>query len=183
MLAISFLEFMKKDQKELIEGMKKRCEDVFPPILVLMNINGCLVHRTDQIVKFLKPNDTSENIDSWGRFVKMFKHKRNFVYFRDGYEAFLESVMQHPRIKFAFYSNIIRANIFPIIKHMFKDNLHVFSENMLAIFDQEYCKKIKDFSEEENKSYSEEALNELGEYGMVRELEKVLNSSTLKNCD
>jgi hypothetical protein len=30
----------------LVSGLEKEINVKFPPILVLMNINGCLVHRT-----------------------------------------------------------------------------------------------------------------------------------------
>ena len=38
----------------LISGFEKEINLKFPPILVLMNINGCLVHRTQEKINFLK---------------------------------------------------------------------------------------------------------------------------------
>ena len=39
----------------LVNVLEKEINLKFPPILVLMNINGCLVHRTEEKIKFVKP--------------------------------------------------------------------------------------------------------------------------------
>jgi hypothetical protein len=114
-LTISFLKFMKYGDGNWVEKAEKRLEEVYPPILVLMNINGCLVHRTSQPIRFNKPEKKGGRDERFLRWVTMFKHRSNFHYFRDGYMEFLTKILCHPRVKFAFYSSIMRKNIFPII--------------------------------------------------------------------
>ena len=70
----------------LVSGLEKEINVKFPPILVLMNINGCLVHRTQEKINFLKPESAEERQgELWKRWVKFFKNKRTFHYLRDGY--------------------------------------------------------------------------------------------------
>ena len=76
---------------EIHDGLETYVESEFPKLLLLMNINGCLVHRTDQRVEFLKPKEPRENLKGtkWDRHVQMTKQKKHYVYFRDGYDLFL----------------------------------------------------------------------------------------------
>ena len=46
-LSISLMEFLKFKDLKIVDNFKETCEKKFPQILLLMNINGCLVHRTD----------------------------------------------------------------------------------------------------------------------------------------
>lgn len=70
----------------------------------MMNINGCLVHRTDERIEFIK-HDAED--PKYKKHIKFAKIKRYYIYWRDGYLNFLRSVMMHPRIRFAFYSSIM----------------------------------------------------------------------------
>ena len=81
-------------------------------------------------------------------FVKMFKHKINYVYYRDGYLQFLRAIMSHPRVKFTFYSTIIRPNILPIILKAFDSDMGLLSEHMSAIFDQKFNKPAPEITGE-----------------------------------
>lgn len=109
-LCVSLLKFLDCSDQILVDKMESTISESFPPILLLMNINGCLVHRTDAQVQF--SGDTEY-------YVKCFKHKKHHHYYREGHMAFLKSIMRHPRVKFGFNSSIMRRNIMPIIQNMF----------------------------------------------------------------
>lgn len=84
----------------------------------------------------MKPDSAQEREgELWKRWSKFFKNKRTFHYLRDGYLQFLRAIMQHPRVKFAFYSSIMRKNITPILLEAFKEDLGLYNEFMFAIFD------------------------------------------------
>lgn len=134
----------------------------FPPILVLMNINGLLVHRTADKINFISRDGTQ-------RFVKYCRQGKNFVYFREGYMAFLKHLMDHPRVQFAFYSSIMRKNIMPIITKMFENDMLLFQERMSALFDQEYTRAAPEITGKP--------------YGMIRDLEKVWQSANVKRLE
>jgi len=87
------------------------------------------------MIKFINVPGVSE-----GKFVIQLKHKRNFHYFREGTIPFLKSIMCHPRVKFAFYSTIIRPNIMPIILKLFEKDQPLLQEYMKTVFDQSFNK-------------------------------------------
>ena len=74
--------------------------------------------------------------------------------------------MQHPRVKFAFYSSIKRKNITPILLEIFKDDLGLYKEFMFAIFDQKFCKIAPEITGEP--------------FGTIRDLPKVWQSNDCK---
>ena len=58
---INFIKFyFESSYHNLLSGLEKEINMKFPPILILMNINGCLVHRTQQKINFLKPESADE---------------------------------------------------------------------------------------------------------------------------
>jgi hypothetical protein len=59
-LSISLLKFLQLDNKVLLEKLEKILSENFPPILLLMNLNGTLIHRTDKRVDFIKMKDANE---------------------------------------------------------------------------------------------------------------------------
>jgi hypothetical protein len=59
-LSISLLKFLELKNKDLIEKLEKTESENFPPILLLMNLNGTLIHRTDKRVEFAKMENASE---------------------------------------------------------------------------------------------------------------------------
>lgn len=126
--------------------------------MVLLNINGLLVHRTNERINFIR----LEGVNYPSKHIDLFKHKANFHYLREGYLAFLRSVMSHPRVKFAFYSTIMRHNIMPIISHLFEKDMLLFQNHMLALFDQEYNKHAPQITGEK--------------FGHIRDLKKVWSS-------
>jgi len=158
----SFLEFIKFDQ-ESITALSSHIKKVYPPCLVLMNINGLLIHRTSERVNFVKSGDDS---DKYRKQVDMFKHKQNFVYKREGHLEFLRSLMSHPRVKFAFYSTIMRQNIMPIITKIFEPDMLLLQEHMSALFDQEYNRAAPDITGEK--------------WGFIRDLPKVWAAEVFK---
>ena len=102
-----------------------------------MNINGCLVHRTDKRINFIKPAaDSDERKDKrWNRFVTMMNQRKHSIYFRDGYLTFLRSLMRHPRCEYGFYSAIMQKNIQPVLIKMFEEDNGLYNDNMFGIFD------------------------------------------------
>ena len=164
-MTASFMRFLMTNagcDDELVIALKHSLEIVellvsqFPPLLVLMNINGCLVHRTDERIEFVKHD---ENDPKYKRHVQQCKVKRYHCYWRDGYLVFLRSLMMHPRVNFAFYSSIMQKNILPILRKTFEDDMGLFDDHMFAIFDQTHCKKSPEITGEK--------------FGFIRDLEKV----------
>ena len=97
--------------------------------------------------------------------IHKYKFKAINYYYREGYMAFLTAIMSHPRVRFAFYSAIVRANILPVLKHTFKapKDAGMSSEYMRALFDQSFCEKNPQVTGEE--------------FGFIRDLEKVWSSN------
>lgn len=115
---LSLLRFLEFKPEKLLEEMDQYIKETYPPILVLMNINGLLVHRTNEMVKFTK----EDNEKAFKRQrVQVFRQGKNYVYTREGYMAFLTELMNHPRVYFAFNTAIMRKNVLSIISGMFKE--------------------------------------------------------------
>ena len=53
-MTASLLTFLEFKDKDLIKTLMKIESENFPPILLLMNLNGTLIHRTDKKVEFAK---------------------------------------------------------------------------------------------------------------------------------
>lgn len=140
-------------------------------MLILMNINGCLVHRTAE--KVTLSNNKEMNEHKFTRFVEYLKVKKNFHYYRESGLIFLDQIMSHPRVKFAFNSSIMRKNIMPIIMKMFDKNISLFQRKMCALFDQEFQNKG-------SFEHNQEPISITGDRnGIIRDLNKVWNS---KSC-
>ena len=154
----SFLVFVKYEHGEIISGLKEYIDKMFPPLLVLMNINGLLFHRTNQVITFV--NQAHKKDDRW---VETIRQGKNYVYLREGNLTFLKALMQHPRVRFAFYSSIMRKNILPIIVKLFEKETTLMQLYMRQLFDQEFCTKTPNITGEK--------------YGMIRDLNKVWDSS------
>jgi hypothetical protein len=116
-LTLSLLKHLEYGSKELLNSMEAHIKDKYPPLLLLMNINGLLVHRTKDQINFVKDQSFQDK-----RHVKYFRQGTNVVYPRDGHMSFLKAVMQHPRVRFCFYSSIMRKNIMPVLIELFKDH-------------------------------------------------------------
>lgn len=102
--------------------------------------------------------------------VNEFKFAQKYHYIRESSLQFLEPLMSHPRVRFAFNSSIIRKNIMPIILRLFESNMALFQQHMLALFDQQYQNKGK------------EASKITGEkYGILRDLDKVWDSNSCQD--
>ena len=59
---VSILEFLGFDKKEesnaeLLKGLKEHTSKCFPGILLLMNINGSICHRTSDMIHFKECKD------------------------------------------------------------------------------------------------------------------------------
>lgn len=84
---------------------------------------------------------------------------------RDGHLPFLEQIMTHPRVKFAFNSGISKPNIIPIMTKIFNkdDKMYLVQDHLYSIFDQTFCDKSK-----------------VEKYGFVRNLKKIWYSDVCK---
>lgn len=109
------------------------------------------------MINFVK-NESNMEITQ-NRHVLCTKMKGVSTYFRDGHLSFLESLMQHPRIKFAFNSSMMRKNILPVITKIFESKMYLVQKHMMAIFDQEFSEKSPEVTGEP--------------YGFIKNLEKV----------
>jgi len=81
----SFIKFLStvqngEEYKNLLNQIAKDLDKYinveFPPILILMNINGCLFHRTkrNETIEFIKPDSDSEEAKNpiWNKEVYNF---------------------------------------------------------------------------------------------------------------
>jgi hypothetical protein len=107
---ISLLEFAEMSGhdklKEVLCALKAWSTERFQPILLLMNINGALIHRTPEDITITNSEEMIK-LD-FKKKVHKYKFKKINYYFRDGTMAFLSAIMSHPRVRFAFYSAIQR---------------------------------------------------------------------------
>ena len=94
------------------------------------------MHRTGERINLANNAEMKEH--GFARFVDYLKVKKNYHYYRESCLIFLDQIMSHPRVKFAFNSSIMRKNIMPIILKMFEKNISLFQRKMLALFDQEF---------------------------------------------
>ena len=53
-LSVSLLKSLSFENKDIIKQLESIISESFPPILMLMNLNGTLIHRTDKRVEFIK---------------------------------------------------------------------------------------------------------------------------------
>lgn len=135
-LLLSFLRHLEFKNEAFIEALDGHIKKTYPPLLLLMNINGLLVHRTSEMIQFTMEQDKQK----FNRLrVQVFRQGKNYVYTREGFMSFLEQIMSHPRVTFSFYSSIMRKNILPIITKMFEKNMPLLEEKLHQIFDQHYC--------------------------------------------
>lgn len=58
--SISFLKFLEFKNAKVLDALEAHLKTTYPPILVLMNLNGFLLHRTNDIIKFVQPENQSE---------------------------------------------------------------------------------------------------------------------------
>lgn len=167
-LSISLLKFLQLDNKVLLEKLEKILSENFPPILLLMNLNGTLIHRTDKRVDFIKMKDANEEQDKFHverhGDLKPFKNKMHWHYFRNSHMEFLELVMRHPRVNLAFNSSIARRNIMPILDRMFiqSNKADLFGDHMFGLFDQNFSKEAPEITGEK--------------YGRIRDPSKIWES-------
>jgi len=161
---LEFAEISDNDKlKEVLRALKAWSTERFQPILLLMNINGALIHRTPEDITITNSEDMKAM--EFKKKIHKYKFKRINYYFREGTMVFLSAIMSHPRVRFAFYSAIQRKNIIPVLKHTFKDPKHsgLMSEYMRALFDQSFCEKNPQVTGEE--------------HGFIRDLDKVWTSN------
>ena len=157
-MTTSFLDFLGINADHLKEHLAKE----YPTLLVLMNINGGVCLRTKDRIPM--PQE--------GCKIDVFKYQGKFHYLRSGYMPFLERIMKHPRVRFAFNSGISRKNIVPIMTKMFNidDKMSLIEDHMFAIFDQSF----------NDRADRKDAVLKDDKYGFVRNLQKIWDSETCK---
>ena len=62
-MSISLMAFMEVTNIELLDKIRELEAKKFPPILMLMNINGTLIHRTSERVEFTKCKSKDDQVD------------------------------------------------------------------------------------------------------------------------
>ena len=75
------------------------------PVLLLMDIGGSIVYRCGQRLQIERKVD--------------YQVKQHFHYFRPYYDDFIKAIVEHPRVKFAVYTSIMRKNLMPLLMHVF----------------------------------------------------------------
>ena len=80
-------------------------------ILVLIDIGGTLMYRGEVI----KPTEFLHG----GYRPKDYCVRNHYHYYRPFMDSFLAQLLEHERIQLAFYSNITRKNVMPLLYHMF----------------------------------------------------------------
>lgn len=93
-------------------------------ILILLDIGGSILYRHPDD----EPIDVSRKPD--------FKLRRHLHFFRPFYEDFIAALLQHPRVKLAFYTSITHKNALPLLFQLFESaHLKVFKSDLFALFD------------------------------------------------
>ena len=62
-MSTSLMAFMEVTNIELLDELRELEANKFPPILMLMNINGTLILRTSERVEFTKYKSKDDQVD------------------------------------------------------------------------------------------------------------------------
>lgn len=89
--------FHKAHLMSIIGMIQHKLESNYPPILLLMNTNGTFCYRTKKRVAHV-------------RYIKQ-SQRDLFHYDREGGVEFIQKLMSHPRVTFAFYSSRKSFNV------------------------------------------------------------------------
>lgn len=128
----------------------------YPPILLLMNINGMLVCKVERASK---PNTSVP-----------YTRTRNgeYIYLRPGHEPFLRGLLNHPRIQFGFYSALKDKNSKKIINFMYQGIIFNQDDSRVKVnLDQTFCSEAPEITGDENKRW-------------IRDLDKVWQSDQVQ---
>ena len=79
------------------------------PLLVLLDINGTVLCRTDEKAAKTLPCD--------------FKRKKYFYFYRPGITTLLLALDRHPRITIGFYTSIMAKNVVPVMTEFLQKDL------------------------------------------------------------
>ena len=132
------------DQSTLLEG--KEFEDEMSivqeeadkrfPLLVLVDLNGTLLHRVEK-------RGAGLNFS--------FKEGKHAYWLRPGHDDFILALTCHPRIKFGLYSSIMRKNVLPLLCRIFDksnneklEDLARSAETAPLVFDHAHCASMFD---------------------------------------
>jgi len=93
-----------------------------------MDIGGSICYRCGQRLQ------TDRKVD--------YQVKAHFHYFRPYYDDFMKAIIEHPRVKFAVYTSIMRKNVMPLLMNIFNQTkLKHLKNQVFEVFDQEYNAK------------------------------------------
>jgi len=120
------------------------------PLLVLLDINGTVLCRTDEKAAKTLPAD--------------FKRKKYFYFYRPGIKSLLQALDKHPRITLGFYTSIMAKNVVPVMTEFLQNELQPLASRFL-LFDQIHSPLMR-----EHPYYSELLRDPFDTY---RDLEKV----------
>ncbi len=71
-----------------------------------------------------------------------FRLRGHLHFYRPHFETFLTTLIQHPRVKLAFYTSITQKNAVKLLFEIFESPyLKPFKSDLFALFDQEYNTK------------------------------------------
>ncbi len=98
------------------------------PVLILVDIGGSLMYR----------HGDSKQIEGLKREPN-FRLRGHLQFFRPHYETFITTLIQHPRVKLAFYTSITQKNAVKLLFEIFESPyLKPFKSDLFALFDQDY---------------------------------------------
>ena len=65
--------------------------------------------------------------------------KKHFHYYRPFHDEYIKALMDHPRVRLAIYTNIMRKNALPLLFKLFDSpKLRAYKAKIFDVFDQEY---------------------------------------------
>lgn len=128
-LTLSLLKHLKSSSslpEQFLKDFEGYMAATYPPILVLMNINGLLVCKTEKKVNTKIGYTRAKS--------------GNYVYLRPGHFEFMKKILNHPRVHFGWYSALKQKNSQKIIRFMFMEYvIRSDKEKIKVDLDQEYC--------------------------------------------
>jgi hypothetical protein len=97
-------------------------------ILVLLDIGGSILYRHKETKKV-------SGIEREPDFMV----RKHYHYFRPHFQEFIGTLLEHPRVRLAFYTSITKKNALPLLFHVFESPmLKRLKGNLFELFDQDY---------------------------------------------
>ncbi len=128
-----FKEFEKEAEKQGFQSfnkvdVKKAVQRKFP-ILILIDVGGSILYRSGSKLGQVERRGR----DSYCQI------KQHHHYYRPQFQHFLAQLIQHPRVKLAFNTSIMRKNVMPLLFQIFDlKELNSYRAWIFEVFDQQY---------------------------------------------